>query len=108
MKQDQTIKDEILKIIKEFSMLKYSIAAVESDMDLSIQRIKKTGSAFSEPRRQRMNFLIMKLAKMITENRETLFHDQSHGMCRVVIQLEPHESMTITVEPNVQQEHFSS
>lgn len=67
------ILENTCNIMFEINMLHYSIAAVENDMDISIQRIKKAAEAFSEPRRQRLQRLIHKLAKLAGENRHVLF-----------------------------------
>lgn len=119
MNQNDTIKDEIKKILIEINMLKYSIAAVESDMALSVQRIKQAQAAFSEPRQKRIDLLTVQLAKIVAQNWETLFPGHlpetgglrlAKNLCHFEIlcndskrhsKIEPFNAIPITIEPNV-------
>ncbi|HIJ85228.1 MAG: hypothetical protein HW380_504 [Magnetococcales bacterium] len=74
---------ETCEIMLEINMLYYSLAAIENDMEMSIQKIRKTAAAFSEPRRQRLRNLILEFAQWAGENRATLIPDPSQGRCFV-------------------------
>ncbi|MBF0422319.1 MAG: hypothetical protein HQL73_04940 [Magnetococcales bacterium] len=70
--------------MREINILQFSIDAVERDMQQSIHKITQAAILFSEPRRRRLEEMVIELAVFASENRNILFPEQASGLCRMV------------------------
>lgn len=64
------------KMLAEIARLKRNIAAIEADMNHSIDRIKQAAETFSVPRRGRIRALVNGLRVFAEERKSTLFADR--------------------------------
>lgn len=65
--------EQAKQILAEIARLKRNIAAVESDMNNSICRIRNAANAFAKPRRERLHLLVESLAMIAEKNKEHAF-----------------------------------